>query len=103
MNDGSVLKVSNTGTDNGKIRFNASLASCVSIESTHAPLLVYACPMSLTNGGIVFAQYELAMHTGRSRKEVSEDVASLSSQVLTALAYIGQVCWPNSQHTRSHV
>ena len=40
MNDGSVLKVSNTGTDNGKIRFNASLASCVSIESTHAPLLV---------------------------------------------------------------
>ena len=40
MNDGSVLKVSNTGTDNWKIRFNASLASCVSIESTHAPLLV---------------------------------------------------------------
>ena len=42
MNDGSVLKVSNTGTDNWKIRFNALLASCVSIENTHAPLLVYA-------------------------------------------------------------
>ena len=41
MNDGLVLKISNTGTDNWKIRFNASLASCVSIESTHAPLLVY--------------------------------------------------------------
>ena len=32
--------VSNTRTDNWKIRFNASLASCVSIENTHAPLLV---------------------------------------------------------------
>ena len=40
MNDGSALKVSNTGPANWKIRFNASLASCVSIESTHAPLLV---------------------------------------------------------------
>ena len=32
--------VSKTRTDNWKIRFNASLASCVSIENTHAPLLV---------------------------------------------------------------
>ena len=40
MNDGSVLKVSNTGTENWKIRFNPSLASCVSIEGSHAPLLV---------------------------------------------------------------
>ena len=34
------MKVSITGTDKWKIRFNASLASCVSIESTHAQLLV---------------------------------------------------------------
>ena len=34
--------VSKTRTDNWKIRFNASLASCVSIENTHAPLLVIA-------------------------------------------------------------
>ena len=32
--------VGNTRTDNWKIRFNASLASCVNIENTHAPLLV---------------------------------------------------------------
>ena len=32
--------VSNTRTDNWKIRFNASIASCVSIKNTHAPLLV---------------------------------------------------------------
>ena len=40
MNDGPVLIVFNTRTDNLKIRFNASLASCVSIENTYAPLLV---------------------------------------------------------------
>ena len=34
--------VSKTRTDNWKIRFNASLASCVSIENKHAPLLVLA-------------------------------------------------------------
>ena len=33
--------VSKTRTDNWKIRFNTSLASCVSIENAHAPLLVY--------------------------------------------------------------
>ena len=36
--------VSKTRTDNWKIRFNASLASCVSIENTHAPLLVNIFP-----------------------------------------------------------
>ena len=49
MNDGSVLKVSNTGTDNGKIRFNASLASCVSIESTHATILVFICNLRVVD------------------------------------------------------
>ena len=44
MNDGPVLIVINTRTDNWKIRFNASLASCASIENTHAPLLVYFVP-----------------------------------------------------------
>ena len=40
INDGPVLIVSNTRTENLQIRFNTSLASCVSIENTYAPLLV---------------------------------------------------------------